>query len=65
MEITADDDAALLIFSGGETRKDAGPRSEAQSYWIVAESKQWFGQSVIIVFVSLLLVDSLDCLDGM
>ncbi|KAL8466952.1 hypothetical protein ACS0TY_035873 [Phlomoides rotata] len=44
VEITADDDAALLVFSGGETRKDAGPRSEAQSYWIVAESKQWFGK---------------------
>lgn len=44
VEIAATDDAALLLFSGGETRKDAGPRSEAQSYWIVAESKQWFGK---------------------
>lgn len=44
VEIAANDDAALLLFSGGETRKDAGPRSEAQSYWIVAESKQWFGK---------------------
>lgn len=35
---------ALLLFSGGETRKDAGPRSEAQSYWNVAESKDWFGK---------------------
>ncbi|KAJ7965419.1 Transmembrane protein [Quillaja saponaria] len=33
----------LLLF-GGETRKDAGPRSEAQSYWAVAESKGWFGK---------------------
>ncbi|GAB4861156.1 hypothetical protein Ancab_036313 [Ancistrocladus abbreviatus] len=40
----AKDDAALLLFSGGETRKDAGPRSEAQSYWLVAESKGWFGE---------------------
>ncbi|KAH6835240.1 transmembrane protein [Perilla frutescens var. hirtella] len=44
VEIAATDDAALLLFSGGETRKDAGPRSEAQSYWTVAESKQWFGK---------------------
>ncbi|KAL3840081.1 hypothetical protein ACJIZ3_024672 [Penstemon smallii] len=44
VEITANDDKALLLFSGGETRKDAGPRSEAQSYWIVAESKGWFGK---------------------
>lgn len=35
---------SLLLFSGGETRKDAGPRSEAQSYWSVAESKGWFGE---------------------
>ncbi|KAL6504825.1 hypothetical protein OROHE_023583 [Orobanche hederae] len=44
VEIAANDDVSLLLFSGGETRKDAGPRSEAQSYWIVAESKQWFGK---------------------
>ncbi|KAG6419753.1 hypothetical protein SASPL_116265 [Salvia splendens] len=44
VEIAAKDDAALLLFSGGETRKEAGPRSEAQSYWTVAESKQWFGK---------------------
>ncbi|KAG8389806.1 hypothetical protein BUALT_Bualt01G0016800 [Buddleja alternifolia] len=44
IEIAANDDDALLLFSGGETRKDAGPRSEAQSYWTVAESKQWFGK---------------------
>ncbi|CAI9787065.1 unnamed protein product [Fraxinus pennsylvanica] len=44
VEIAADDDEALLLFSGGETRKDAGPRSEAQSYWVVAESKGWFGK---------------------
>ncbi|KAL5560404.1 hypothetical protein UlMin_036615 [Ulmus minor] len=43
IEIAAKDEAALLLFSGGETRKTAGPRSEAQSYWAVAESKGWFG----------------------
>lgn len=44
IELAAKDDAALLLFSGGETRKDAGPRSEAQSYWAVAEAKEWFGE---------------------
>uniref|UniRef100_A0A2N9EKJ5 DUF218 domain-containing protein n=1 Tax=Fagus sylvatica TaxID=28930 RepID=A0A2N9EKJ5_FAGSY len=44
VDIAAKDDAALLMFSGGETRKDAGPRSEAQSYWSVAESEGWFGK---------------------
>ncbi|CAN1130306.1 Uncharacterized protein C57A10.07 [Linum perenne] len=43
IENVAKDKEALLLFSGGETRKDAGPRSEAQSYWSVAESKGWFG----------------------
>jgi len=44
VDIAARDDGALLLFSGGETRKDAGPRSEAQSYWAIAESKGWFGE---------------------
>ncbi|XP_061355460.1 uncharacterized protein C57A10.07 [Gastrolobium bilobum] len=44
IEIAARDDSALLLFSGGETRRDAGPRSEAQSYWAVADSKGWFGK---------------------
>ncbi|KAK3144715.1 hypothetical protein QOZ80_4AG0316840 [Eleusine coracana subsp. coracana] len=44
VEIAAGDENALLLFSGGETRKDAGPRSEAQSYWAIAESKGWFGK---------------------
>lgn len=44
VEIAARDDSALLLFSGGETRKDAGPRSEAQSYWAVADYKGWFGE---------------------
>ena len=44
VEIAAKDKEALLIFSGGETRKDAGPRSEAQSYWSVSGSEDWFGK---------------------
>ncbi|KAF3584877.1 hypothetical protein F2Q69_00027257 [Brassica cretica] len=44
VEAAGKDDEALLLFSGGETRKEAGPRSEAQSYWAVAESKGWFGK---------------------
>jgi hypothetical protein len=44
VEIVSKDDGALLLFSGGETRKNAGPRSEAQSYWAVAESKGWFSE---------------------
>ncbi|CAM6118139.1 unnamed protein product [Calypogeia fissa] len=44
VQVAAEDEKSLLVFSGGETRKQAGPRSEAQSYWGVAESKDWFGK---------------------
>ncbi|XP_010539702.1 PREDICTED: uncharacterized protein C57A10.07 isoform X2 [Tarenaya hassleriana] len=47
VESAAKDDESLLLFSGGETRKEAGPRSEAQSYWAVAESKGWFGRDEV------------------
>ncbi|PKU67758.1 hypothetical protein MA16_Dca016927 [Dendrobium catenatum] len=46
VKIAAQDENALLLFSGGETRNGAGPRSEAQSYWAVAEAKGWFGKVV-------------------
>jgi len=39
----AADPSALLLFSGGQTRQEAGPRSEGLSYWIVAEAAKWFG----------------------
>jgi hypothetical protein len=35
---------ALLLFSGGQTRGTAGPRSEAQSYWWLADAHGWFGE---------------------
>mmetsp|Transcript_20069 Transcript_20069/g.80487 ORF Transcript_20069/g.80487 Transcript_20069/m.80487 type:complete len:237 (+) Transcript_20069:419-1129(+) len=43
VEAAAADSLSLLIFSGGETRKGAGPRSEAQTYWLVADALGWFG----------------------
>mmetsp|Transcript_11004 Transcript_11004/g.30176 ORF Transcript_11004/g.30176 Transcript_11004/m.30176 type:complete len:315 (+) Transcript_11004:353-1297(+) len=38
----AADPEAMLLFSGGQTRREAGPRSEGLSYWIVAEAADWF-----------------------
>lgn len=38
---------SLLLFSGGETRRAAGPRSEAQSYWLAAEAMNWFDENII------------------
>lgn len=43
IEETALDPDALLLFSGGQTRRAAGPRSEGLSYWVVAEAANWFG----------------------
>ncbi|KAL4420761.1 hypothetical protein ABPG75_010417 [Micractinium tetrahymenae] len=41
-EAAADPDS-LLLFSGGKTRKDAGPRAEGEGYWLVAEAAKWWG----------------------
>jgi len=43
VRIAAADNGALLLFSGGQTRPAAGPRSEAQSYWAVADAAGWWG----------------------
>jgi len=37
------DSEAMLMFSGGPTRVEAGPRTEALSYWMVADHYDWFG----------------------
>ena len=43
VELAAADHQSLLIFSGGQTRREAGPRSEAQSYWMIARHYFWWG----------------------
>lgn len=39
----AADRGALLVFSGGATDMQAGPRSEALGYWLIAERYAWWG----------------------
>lgn len=39
----AADPNALLLFTGGYSRPEAGPRSEAQSYFWIADHFGWFG----------------------
>jgi hypothetical protein len=39
----ASDPEALLVFTGGYSREEAGPRSEAQSYYWIADHLDWFG----------------------
>jgi len=43
VEHAAADPDAMLLFSGGKTRKEAGPRAEAMGYWMLAEANDWFG----------------------
>ncbi len=43
VELASADPESLLIFSGGQSRAAAGPRSEGQSYWRVAGHFGWFG----------------------
>jgi hypothetical protein len=47
VDLAAADPQALLIFSGGQSRAEAGPLSEAQSYVRVAEHYSWFGHSEV------------------
>jgi hypothetical protein len=42
VRLAAADEESLLVFSGGQTRKKAGPRSEAQGYWHLAERFRWW-----------------------
>merc|ERR1712096_465826 len=39
----ASDPKALLVFSGGQTRPEAGPHDEGSSYYRVAEHYRWWG----------------------
>jgi len=45
VEVSAKDPTAMLLFSGGQTRLAAGPRSEGLSYWLIAEANQWFSNT--------------------
>ena len=42
--LAASKPTSLLVFSGGQTRSEAGPRSEAQSYWTLADHSSWWGE---------------------
>ena len=45
IELVARQPASLLVFSGGQTRLKAGPRSEGQSYWTLASQFAWWGNA--------------------
>jgi hypothetical protein len=45
VRLAAEDPSALLVFSGGQTRPEAGPRSEALGYWRVTRHSSWWGNA--------------------
>jgi hypothetical protein len=45
VELAASQPKSLLVFSGGQTRLEAGPKSEAQSYWLLADQFAWWQQA--------------------
>lgn len=47
IELAHRDPDSLLILSGGQTRRDVGPTSEAASYYYLANEKKWFSRSVL------------------
>jgi hypothetical protein len=47
IEVARGDPSSLLVFSGGQTRREAGPRSEAQSYWNLAEYFRWWSTTEV------------------
>eukprot|EP00756_Hemistasia_phaeocysticola_P045392 Hpha_TRINITY_DN19149_c0_g1::TRINITY_DN19149_c0_g1_i1::g.94882::m.94882 len=47
VRLAGEDSRAILMFSGGQTRPEAGPRSEALSYWLAAEAQDWFSTPAV------------------
>ena len=43
VELAAANPLSVLIYSGGQTRGVAGPRSEGMSYWVASQVKGWWG----------------------
>jgi hypothetical protein len=46
VDITKVDPKSILIFSGGQTRRDVGPLSEAASYYFLAQEKNWINNNL-------------------
>ena len=59
-EIAKKDDSSVLIFSGGQTRRDVGPLSEAASYYYVAQERKWIKPITKRVFLEEYARDSFE-----
>jgi len=49
--VVKNDPRSILLFSGGQTRKDVGPTSEAASYYYLAQEKKWINPVLSRVFL--------------
>jgi hypothetical protein len=47
VELAAKRPSSLLVFSGGQTRREAGRRSEAEGYSILANHFNWWGRAEV------------------
>ena len=60
LNITRSDEKSVLLFSGGQTRVDAGPISEGLSYYIYSKKMKWLEDIESQVFVEEYSRDSLE-----
>ena len=47
VQLASEDSTSLLVFSGGQSRREAGPRSEAWSYFWIADRFGWLGKAEV------------------
>lgn len=60
IELMKLDDSSMLVFSGGQTRKDVGPTSEAASYYYLAQQRSWMKDLESRVFLEEYARDSFE-----
>ena len=60
IQIARTDSRSILLFSGGQTRKDVGPISEAASYYFLAKEKKWMESILSRVYLEEYARDSLE-----
>ena len=60
LELVNYDKRSLLIFSGGQTRRDVGPTSEAASYYYLANEKNWLKKTTERIYLEEYARDSFE-----
>ena len=60
LKAVASDPQSILVFSGGQTRRDVGPTSEAASYYYLASEKNWMTELKDRVFLEEYARDSFE-----